>query len=166
MYKRQAAYRTDEIPVGALVRIEGFSQPAEVLAVDRRKDTVHVLVAGMDLTVPVDRVTGVHTRPADRKNEPPPSRVSYRLRDADVPYQLDLHGLTVDEAFPKLERYINDAAKTATDKVIIIHGAGRGILRDMVRSYLDQLPVIDSFGPGDFYEGGDNVTVARLRRQD
>jgi DNA mismatch repair protein MutS2 len=116
--------------------------------------------------MPVERVTGVYTPAPETAARKPEARVSYRLTEADVPYQLDLHGLTVDEAYPRLERYINDAAKTNTDKVIIIHGGGRGILREMVRTYLQQIPVVDSYGPGDFYEGGDNVTVVRLKPQE
>jgi len=47
--------------------------------------------------------------------------------------------------------------------VRIIHGKGTGKLRDVVRETLSQHPHVKSFEPGKDGEGGDGVTVAKMR---
>ena len=76
--------------------------------------------------------------------------------------ELSLRGLTVDEALPRLEKYLDDAYLAGYPKVRIVHGKGTGTLRRMVRQELKGHPLVASFRPGDRYEGGDGVTVAEL----
>jgi DNA mismatch repair protein MutS2 len=161
---REAAYGPEEIPVGGYVRVEDFSQPAEVLEVLPAKGSVKVSIATMEMTVPLDRIVEVFTPKAGPKAKPK-AHVSYQVSSVDVPLQLDLHGLTVDEALPRLEKYLSDAAKGHLEKAMIIHGRGRGILRQVIREELARSPIVESFGPGDFYDGGDAVTVVRLRSE-
>ena len=47
--------------------------------------------------------------------------------------------------------------------VRIIHGKGTGKLRDVVRQALSQHPHVQSYEGGKRGEGGEGVTVAKLR---
>jgi DNA mismatch repair protein MutS2 len=70
--------------------------------------------------------------------------------------------LRVEEAIPRLEKYLNDAYLARLPPVRIIHGKGTGTLRRAVREHLEGHPLVASYRPGDQHEGGDGVTVVEL----
>ena len=73
-----------------------------------------------------------------------------------------LRHLTVDEALPRLERYLHDAYMAGLSEARIIHGKGAGILRLSVRRELARHCLIKSFRPGDNWEGGEGVTIVEF----
>ena len=77
--------------------------------------------------------------------------------------ELDLRGQRADEALDALERYLDSAYLAGLPFVRIIHGKGTGRLRDVVRQDLGANPHVRSFEPGSRQEGGDGVTVAKLK---
>jgi len=76
--------------------------------------------------------------------------------------ELDLHSLTVDEAIPKLDRFLNVAFQAGLYRVRIVHGKGTGVLRQEVRRYLSGHPLVKSYGPADRYHGGAGATQVEL----
>jgi DNA mismatch repair protein MutS2 len=79
----------------------------------------------------------------------------------DVGMELDLRGLTVDEAAARLDKYLDDVYLAGLPSVRIIHGKGTGALRRYVRKALEHHPLVAEFRPGDRHEGGDGVTVVK-----
>jgi DNA mismatch repair protein MutS2 len=77
--------------------------------------------------------------------------------------ELDLRGQRADEALDALDHYMERAYLAGLPWVRIIHGKGTGKLRDVVRQALGQHPHVISFEGGKREEGGDGVTVAKLR---
>ncbi len=59
--------------------------------------------------------------------------------------------------------YLWEAARKGLRGVRIIHGQGTGRLRDVVREALSQHPHVKSYEGGKRGEGGEGVTVAKLR---
>jgi DNA mismatch repair protein MutS2 len=78
--------------------------------------------------------------------------------------EVSIRQLTMEEARPVLEKYLDDAYLLGVSPVYIIHGKGKGILRDEVKKMLDKIPYIKSFRTGDTKEGGIGVTVAYLKK--
>src|SRR5665648_1036247 len=78
--------------------------------------------------------------------------------------ELSIRHLTIEEARPLLEKYLDDAYLLGVSPVYIIHGKGKGILRDEVKKMLDKIPYIKSLRTGDTKEGGMGVTVAYLEK--
>jgi len=76
--------------------------------------------------------------------------------------ELHLRHLTLDEALPKLDKYLNDAFMAGFYQVRIIHGKGTGTLRQTVRKILDKHPLVSSYRPGGYGEGGAGVTIVKL----
>ena len=76
--------------------------------------------------------------------------------------ELDLHRLTVDEAIPKLDQFLNDAFRAGLYRVRIVHGKGTGVLRQEVRRYLSGHTLVKSSGPADRYHGGAGATQVEL----
>jgi DNA mismatch repair protein MutS2 len=77
--------------------------------------------------------------------------------------ELDLRGRRVDEALETLEGYLDSAFLASMPFVRVIHGKGTGRLREAVRQALRNHPNVASFETGHPGEGGDGVTVAKIR---
>ena len=76
--------------------------------------------------------------------------------------ELHLRQLTIDEALFKLDKYLNDAFMAGLSTVSIIHGKGTGTLRQAVRKKLDNHPLVESYRPAGYGEGGEGVTIVEL----
>jgi len=79
-----------------------------------------------------------------------------------VSEQVDLHGLTVDEALPKLDAFLHTAFQHGYYRVWVVHGKGTGILRREVGHYLSSHPLVQSHRLADRYHGGDGATEVDL----
>ena len=90
--------------------------------------------------------------------------VSKRGYNTEVPpvNELRLRHLTVDEALPKLDQFLHDTFMAGLIQVRIIHGKGTGTLRQTVRRVVGKHPLVKSFRPGDYGEGGEGVTIVDL----
>ena len=86
----------------------------------------------------------------------------YQARTTPVAEEVHLRRLTVDEALLKLDRYLNDAFMAGLWQVRVIHGKGTGTLRQAVREQLASHPLVKSYRPGGYGEGGAGVTVVEL----
>lgn len=80
-----------------------------------------------------------------------------------VPHELRIREMKVEEAKPLLERYIEDAILAGYDTVRILHGRGTGTLRNLVHEYLRQHPRVRDFHLADPKDGGEGVTIVKLK---
>jgi DNA mismatch repair protein MutS2 len=72
---------------------------------------------------------------------------------------IDLRGLRVDEALPKLERFLDQSILQEISPLMIIHGHGTGAMKQAVRELLSATDYQIKFRAGDRQEGGDGVTI-------
>jgi DNA-nicking Smr family endonuclease len=77
--------------------------------------------------------------------------------------ELDLHGLDRTHAMTRIRRFIQDSQRDGVLNLRIIHGIGKGVLRDMTRKLLDNHPSVYDFGQARPVDGGTGATVVRLR---
>ena len=77
--------------------------------------------------------------------------------------ELDLRGQRVDEALDALDRYLDAAYLAGLSFVRLIHGKGTGRLRDAIRQELRRHPHVASLEAGHPDEGGEGVTVVKLK---
>lgn len=82
---------------------------------------------------------------------------------ANISTEINLLGLTVDEAISKLDKYLDDAYISHLPSVRIVHGKGTGALRNAVHSHLRRQKYIASFRLGEFGEGDAGVTIAEFK---
>mgnify|MGYP004572859801 FL=1 len=93
--------------------------------------------------------------------------------------RLDLHGCLVDEAYQKVETFLQNAVRRGLRCVQIITGKGlhrenedifaaRGVLKDLVPQWLNQdhiRPLLLAFDYSPVSEGGDGALMLLLRRK-
>lgn len=92
---------------------------------------------------------------------------------------MDLHGCLVDEAYQKVETFLQNAVRRGLRCVQIITGKGlhrededifaaRGVLKDLVPQWLNQdhiRPLLLAFDYSPVSEGGDGALMLLLRRK-
>ena len=84
-------------------------------------------------------------------------------RNQSISAELNLLGMTTDEALNALDKYLDDARMSHLSSVRIVHGKGTGALRKAVHNYLRRQKWIKSYRLGDFGEGDAGVTIVRLQ---
>jgi len=161
--------RTGEPPKdlkpGDAVTLVSLGQTGYVLAEPDTAGNVLVQVGILKVSVPLTDLA--------RAEEPAPpaqpvtsarqeARRTALAKAREVPAEIDLRGLTVDEALEKVEKYLDDAVLAGAPQVRIIHGKGTGALRRAIAERLRTHPHVTSFRLGMMEEGGDGVTIAKL----
>ena len=80
-----------------------------------------------------------------------------------VPAEVNLIGLTVDEARERVDKLLDDAALSDRREIRIVHGFGAGKLRRAVAQMLEGHPLVSSWRLGGPSEGGGGATVVELK---
>lgn len=77
--------------------------------------------------------------------------------------EINLIGMTVDEAVPALDKYLDDAYLAHLPKVRVVHGRGTGALKAGIHKHLKRLNYIKDFRLGEFGEGDSGVTIVTFK---
>lgn len=83
-------------------------------------------------------------------------------KSASVSTEINLIGMTVDEAIAHLDKYLDDAYLAHLPSVRIVHGKGTGALRNAVQAHLRRQKYVKSFHAGAAGEGDAGVTIAEF----
>ncbi len=86
-----------------------------------------------------------------------------RRASTDVKPEIDLRGVTVDEALHEVDQYLDRAVFAGYHQVTLIHGKGTGALRQGIVKYLRTHPHVRAARAGVEGEGGTGVTVVELK---
>lgn len=84
-------------------------------------------------------------------------------KSASVSTEINLLGMTVDEALAHLDKYLDDAYLAHLPSVRIVHGKGTGALRKAVQGHLKRCKYVKSYRLGEFGEGDAGVTIAEFK---
>jgi DNA mismatch repair protein MutS2 len=155
----QEAGEDGEIAVGDTVFLNEINQQGVVLSVFDKTGEVEVQVGAVKLKTGTGGVVKLSGGEAERKKKA--AGVNIPAAPA-VSTRLDLRGRRAEEVEVEVDRYLNDAALTNINEVVIIHGHGTGTVRQIVRDFVSSHPLAKSYRAGDRGEGGDGVTVVRL----
>lgn len=77
-------------------------------------------------------------------------------------HEADLRGMRGEEALAELERLLDRAIMLGVEKLRIVHGKGDGILRKLIRNYLQEYPQVTKMEDEHPDRGGDGVTYVYL----
>ena len=76
---------------------------------------------------------------------------------------IDIRGMRGDEALNQIQYFVDDAILAGVSQVRILHGKGNGILRQLVRQYLQTIPNVSSIRDEHVQFGGAGITVVELQ---
>ncbi len=76
--------------------------------------------------------------------------------------EIYIRKMEYDAAKSKLKRELDELYLAGEYKIKIVHGKGKGILREMVAEYLTKQPFVKSFYSAPLYYGGSGVTIVEF----
>jgi DNA mismatch repair protein MutS2 len=76
--------------------------------------------------------------------------------------EIDVRGFDAEEAIAAVERFLEDAHVGGVERARIIHGKGKGILRERMKVWLGKNQLVKEFHLGEIQEGGTGVTIVTL----
>jgi DNA mismatch repair protein MutS2 len=82
--------------------------------------------------------------------------------DVGISSEIDVRGFEADDAVRAVERFLEDAAMGGHQTARIIHGKGKGILREEMKRFLSHHSLVKEFRLGEIREGGTGVTIVTL----
>ncbi len=148
---------------GDRVMLFDIKKEAEVLE-DPKGDEVLILTGIIKAKVPISNLRLVDKSKgnvAKTRTVKPAKSPETTVRTAAS--EIDIRGMTGDEAALELDRFIDNSVLAGFGTVWIIHGKGTGALKKAVREYLKTNVSVTSFRPGTYGEGEDGVTVVSLK---
>ena len=147
---------------GDTVTILKTGTQASVLSVN--KDGVLQLQAGiLRITAKQDEVRVVEGETQSQKAAKQYiRRTEHKLRSLGAKAEVDLRGMTTDEAELTLAQFLDRAMVSNLTQVTVIHGKGTGAVRKAVHAYLKRCKGVASFRLGRYGEGEDCVTIVEL----
>jgi DNA mismatch repair protein MutS2 len=77
--------------------------------------------------------------------------------------EVNLVGMRVDEALPRVDKVLDEAAVAERSEVRVVHGFGEGKLRRAVAELLEGHPHVAKWRSGGPREGGGGVTIVELK---
>ena len=155
----------EQLGVGDQVEISGLGMTGILLDAPQGKKRVRVKVGEGELLATVANLVGL----ARGQAAPPPVLSSPRRVSSggglglDEQTVVDVRGKVADEALDDVIAALDRATMAGAPFLRIIHGHGTGKLKASLRVYLKDSPYMAEFRTGDRAEGGDGVTVVRLR---
>ena len=84
-------------------------------------------------------------------------------KSASISSELNLLGMTTDEAIVELDKYLDDAYLAHLSPVRIVHGKGTGALRKAVHQFLRRQKHVDTYRLGEYGEGDAGVTIVTFK---
>lgn len=151
------------ISTGDKVWVDAFRKEGEVVDVDGARNKLKIRIGDFLYTLDRSAVTKVK---AGTKEEKKAFIPGVRIQSSsDVGPELSLRGESAEDALIILDRYLDDARLAGWEEVRIVHGKGEGILRRAVTDYLSRDKRVTSKRLGEWNEGAEGVTIAKLRTE-
>ena len=155
------------VTVGVPVKIKGQSSIGEVLEINGKNA---VVMFGMIKTnVKLDRLERCTPAQTPQKTMAKSTFVSSETQDRvyekklNFKQDIDVRGMRGDEAIQAVTYFIDDAILLGIDRVRILHGTGTGILRTLIRNYLESVSGVAHYQDEHVQFGGAGITVVDLK---
>jgi DNA mismatch repair protein MutS2 len=141
------------LEVGDVVELRDSKIRGELITLQGSR--ARIRSGGMTFEVPAEQVRKSHEKREQTL------RVRIDTGPATMP-ELNLLGLRVHEALPRLEEFLDRAVLNHQNSVRIVHGMGTGALRRAVREFLADSPYCASYNEASRAEGGGGATIVEL----
>ncbi len=150
--------RTRDAVEGDTVEIISIGTKAQVLKVNA-DGTLQLQAGIMKVTAKQSEVRVTKAEKVKFK----PASVSVPMSTESAKSELDIRGMTAEEAVALVERFIDGCQMRHVNEVTIIHGKGTGVLRRAVHDCLKRSRQVKSYRLGRFGEGESGVTIVEIK---
>ena len=157
-----------DLMVGDMVRVISMGAEGTVHTLPDKKGKMYVQLGILRTQVNASDVEYIGEAPTVA--EPVPTRRNLSSikasKSMQVSPEINLLGMTADEAISALDKYLDDAYISHLTQVRIVHGKGTGVLRKAVSDHLRRMGIIESYRLGEIGEGDTGVTIATFKGTD
>lgn len=153
-----------DLEPGDLVLLKRLNQKAQVLEKPQGEDVL-VQAGIMKITIPLKDLRKLHEEKKEKRKEKTGIGKIMTGKAREMKNELDLRGLTVEEALLEAEKYLDDAYLAGLPQAYIIHGKGTGALRGAIGELVKKHRFVASYRYGGYYEGGQGVTVVEFKKE-
>ena len=164
---QEEAKRRAGIVPGSVVKMKGQTVAGEVLEINGKNVTV--AFGNLKTTVHIDRLEPTNALPKQNELSTKSTFISTQTQDSmhekklHFKQDIDVRGMRGDEALQAVTYFIDDAILVGVPRVRILHGTGTGILRTLIRQYLQTVPGVRNFADEHVQFGGAGITVVDLQ---
>jgi len=157
--------RERDFTIGMPVRIDGQTTIGELMELNEK--TAVVAFDSMYVTVDASRLQHIsddEKRKIRRSVRQGGLQQSYEMNERRLKFKpgLDVRGMRADEAVSRVAAFIDEAVMVGAFEVKILHGKGNGILRHVVREYLQTVDIVSNIHDEHVDFGGAGITVVEL----
>jgi len=166
--------KNQNIEIGDYVLVKSLNKKGIVFSISAKSEKCKIQIDNMKMLVSIfdiekidkfDKISGKYSHIGNGFDTDITGSDGFSLSKIKTfKNEISIRQLTIEEARPILEKYLDDAYLLGVSPVYVIHGKGKGILRDEVKKMLDKISYIKSFRTGDTKEGGIGVTVAYFKK--
>lgn len=158
---RKSKAKASDFHLGDSVHVISLNLDGTVRSLPNQKGELTVQMGILQSTVKISDVEIVKEEKQSKQQKTAQYRASVN-KAKNIKPEINLLGLTVDEAIMELDKYLDDACLSHLNQVRIVHGKGTGALRKGVHEYLKRQKYVKSFRLGEFGEGDAGVTIVEL----
>ena len=155
-----------QVKVGQEVVIADIDQLATVMSMPDRNGLVEVRAGILKTKVPLSNLKApdkMKKAAQAKTTKPQPRSSSVQRVQRKASMEINLLGMTVDEALVETDQFIDHAVMNGQTMVYLIHGKGTGALRKAIHMHLRTHRNVKSFRLGQYGEGESGVTVVELK---
>ncbi|HEX2922152.1 MAG TPA: Smr/MutS family protein [Bacteroidales bacterium] len=164
--KKEEEQISDNKPLkpGDAVKMKETQAAGEIIEV--KDKMVQVETGSLRIFVPIDKIekiSGSELRKSLRANQAlKENDISIVQRSITFNPEIDIRGVRGEEALARVRDLIDNAIIVRHRHLRILHGKGNGILRQLIRQYLDTVDVVKSFRDEHVEFGGSGITVVEM----
>lgn len=162
---RKSRSRAEDFHLGESVHVISMNLTGIVRSLPDAKNMITVQMGILQSTIPISDVEIIKEEPPKTKSQMKQRAGQYGAsmnKSRTIKPEINLLGMTVDEAIMELDKYLDDACLSHLNQVRVVHGKGTGALRKGVHEYLKKQKYVKSFRLGEFGEGDAGVTIVEL----
>ena len=158
---RHKALRPEDVRIGDRVRVLSMGISGTVHTLPDKKGELVVLMGIMQSKV---KLNDLELLPEEDVSKTV-SKASHRSfsKAASISPEIQLLGMTTDEAIAVLDKYLDDAYISHLESVRVVHGKGTGALRSAVSQFLRKHPHVEEYHQGEYGEGDAGVTIVTFK---
>jgi DNA mismatch repair protein MutS2 len=144
------------LKVGERVKIMSLKSHGVLTNIDKPLNQVEVVTDKAKVRTTLSDVARVTDEEEIPKHQIPKKEIQ------ELPSQLNVIGLRVDDAIPMVDHFIDQALLHGLEKIQIVHGIGSGRLRNAISKYLNGHRGVKKFALGNGMKGGGGITIVEL----
>lgn len=157
----------DTLKIGDRVKLLTIGQNGTILSLPDEKGNLMINIGALKVKARLQDLMLIN----EGKDRKPQAKSSskygslLRSKSSSVSASINVMGKNLEDALADVEKYLDDVYMAGLDMVSIIHGRGGGILKDGIRQMLKRKKYVDSYGAASYNDGGEGVTVVRMKKK-